>query len=254
MAPDDINDPALAAAVDKQRRIWAKEAKRYDRQMAFWERVLFGDARAWVCAQASGDVLEVAIGTGRDLPFYPPDIRLTGLDLSPEMLAIAKDAASHIGRTVTLKEGDAHQLPYPDESFDTVVCVFSLCNITDMRKAIAEMHRVLRPGGPLLLADHVISTNPIARGVQRAFEKLTIRLAGDHQTRRPLPIVTDTGFTIERRQRDKLGIVERITAHKPSCPHDSGWDANDHRRRDETRACDAPTPHWPMPDCHRALR
>lgn len=80
MAPDDTNDPTLAEAVDKQRRIWSKEAKRYDRQMAFWERVLFGDARAWVCSRASGDVLEVAIGTGRDLPFYPPDIRLTGLD------------------------------------------------------------------------------------------------------------------------------------------------------------------------------
>jgi len=214
MAPDDTNDPDLAEAVDRQRRIWSKEAKRYDRQMAFWERVLFGDARAWVCSQASGDVLEVAIGTGRDLPFYPPDIRLTGLDLSPEMLAIAERVATHLERTVALDEGDAHHLPYPDESFDTVVCVFSLCNITDIRTAIIEMHRVLRPGGHLLLADHVISTNAIARGAQRAFEKLTIRLAGDHQTRRPFPIVTDTGFTIDRHQRDKLGIVERIAAHK----------------------------------------
>jgi hypothetical protein len=65
------------------RRYWDKHARNYDKQIAFWERRLFGDGRQWVCAQASGDTLEVAIGTGSNLPYYPQGIRLTGIEFSP---------------------------------------------------------------------------------------------------------------------------------------------------------------------------
>ena len=205
-----------ADASERQRRLWEREAPRYDRQMRVWERFLFGDARAWACSQATGDVLEVAIGTGRNLPFYPASTALTGLDLSSAMLQIARNRAHELGRPVDLREGDAHALPYGDASFDTVVCTFSLCNIPNERRAITEMHRVLRPGGLLILADHVASTSRTLLTVQRLFEKLTLRLAGDHQTRRPLPIVKAAGFTIEKSERYKKGIVERLTARKPA--------------------------------------
>jgi len=162
------SDDALREAVARQRRLWARQAPRYDREMRFFERVLFGDARAWACSQAAGQVLEVAVGTGRNLPFYPHDIQLTGVDLSPEMLAIAGARAGELGRVIELTEADAHALPFPDGSFDTVVCTFSLCNIPDERRAIAEMHRVLRPGGLLILADHVASTSLPLRTVQAA--------------------------------------------------------------------------------------
>jgi ubiquinone/menaquinone biosynthesis C-methylase UbiE len=202
-------------AVDRLRRLWDKQSPRYDREMRFWERTLFGDARAWVCGQASGEVLEIAVGTGRNLPFYPDGIRLVGVDLSPGMLGIARERAKELGREVELDEGDAHALSYPDSSFDTVVCTFSLCNIPDQQRALGEMYRVLRPGGLLLLADHVASTNRIVLALQRLFEKLTLRLNGDYLTRRPLPLVADAGFAIEERQRYKQGIVERLVARKP---------------------------------------
>jgi ubiquinone/menaquinone biosynthesis C-methylase UbiE len=211
-------DDRLKRAVDRQRRLWQRQAPRYDRQMRFWERVLFGDAREWACRQAHGDVLEVAVGTGRNLAFYPPDTRLTGIDLSPAMLEIARTRARELGRTVELAEGDAHALAFRDASFDTVVCTFSLCNIPDERRAIGEMRRVLRPGGLLILADHVASTSPAWLAVQRVFEKLTFWLVGDHQTRRPLPIVAGAGLTIEHQDRSKKGIVERLTARKPTSP------------------------------------
>jgi ubiquinone/menaquinone biosynthesis C-methylase UbiE len=201
--------------VARQRRLWEREAPRYDRQIAFFERRFFGDARAWACAHASGDVLEVAVGTGRNLSFYPDDVRLTGIDLSPAMLAIARDRAADLGREVDLREGNAHELAFPDASFDTVVCTFSLCNIPDERRAVAEMRRVLRPGGLLVLADHVASDQRLVLAVQWLFEKLTYWMAGDHQTRHPLPIVEQTGFVIEERQRYAKGIVERLTARKP---------------------------------------
>jgi hypothetical protein len=67
------------------RRYWDRNARNYDKQIAFWKRRLFGDGRRWVCSQASGEVLEVAIGTGRNLPYYPRDIHLTGIEFSPAM-------------------------------------------------------------------------------------------------------------------------------------------------------------------------
>src|SRR5918996_3914650 len=103
-----------------RRRNYAKEAPSYDRQMGFFERRLFGtEHRGWACSQARGETLEVALGTGLNLEHYPADARLTGVDLSPEMLAIAKTSAERMGRAIELKEGDAQDLPFADGSFDT---------------------------------------------------------------------------------------------------------------------------------------
>src|SRR6266511_5666494 len=168
------------------RRYWDRHARNYDKQMAFWERRLFGDGRQWVCAQATGDVLEVAIGTGRNLPFYAQGIRLIGVDFSPAMLQLARRQADRLGRTVDLRLGDAQALELPDASFDTVVCTFSLCAIPDERRAIAEMKRVLRPGGRLLLLDHVAGSAWPVRAVQRLLELVTVPSGGEHFLRRPL--------------------------------------------------------------------
>ncbi|MFD1150961.1 class I SAM-dependent methyltransferase [Saccharothrix hoggarensis] len=193
---------------------WDEYAHRYDRDIGVFEKVQFGGGREWVCTQAAGDVLEVAIGTGLNLPHYPSDVRLTGLDLSPGMLAQARARADHLGRDVTLVEGDAQSLPFPDAHFDTVVCTLGLCGVPDDRAAIHEMHRVLRPGGRLLLLDHVGSHHRVILFGQRLLERLTLRMIGDHQTRRPLPLVEQAGFTVRRRERLKLGTVERLAAVK----------------------------------------
>jgi ubiquinone/menaquinone biosynthesis C-methylase UbiE len=198
------------------RRYWDKHARTYDKQMAFWERRLFGDGRQWVCAQATGDVLEVAIGTGRNLPHYPQGIRLTGVDFSPAMLQLARRQADRLGRTVDLRLGDAQALQLPDASFDTVVCTLSLCAIPDERRAVAEMRRVLRPGGRLLLLDHVAGTSRRVRAVQWLLEQVTRPLNEEHLLRRPLLQVQAEGFQIERAERFKLGIVERLAARKPA--------------------------------------
>ena len=131
---------------DRWRRYWDKASASYDKQMRFYDRLL-ADSRPWVCAQATGDTLEVAVGTGLNLPFYPAEVELTGVDLSPAMLGIAQTRARQLGRVVDLHEADAQALPFPDASFDTVVCTFSLCAIPDERRAVSEMTRVLRPAG-----------------------------------------------------------------------------------------------------------
>ncbi len=208
--------PAPRDDLARWRRYWDKHAPGYDRQMGFFERLMVDDGRAWVCSQASGEVLEVAIGTARNLAFYPAGVRLTGIDLSPAMLTIARHRAQELGRTVQLREGDAHALDFPDASFDTVVCTFSLCTIPDERRAIAEMRRVLRAGGRLLLLDHVASSAWPARAVQRLLELVTVPMGNEHFLRRPQEHVQAEGFQIERRERFKLGIIERLAARKPA--------------------------------------
>ncbi len=195
-------------------RQWDRYAERYDRDIGFFERVQFKGGREWVCAQASGEVLEVAVGTGRNLPFYPEGVRLTGLDFSAAMLDIARARVLETSHKVTLIQGDARRLPFDDSSFDTVVCTLGLCGVPDERGAIAEMHRVLRPGGRLLLLDHIGSHHKPIRLVQRLLELVTVRMIGDYQTRRPLPLVEAAGFRVDRRERLKAGTVERLAATK----------------------------------------
>jgi ubiquinone/menaquinone biosynthesis C-methylase UbiE len=206
---------SVSEETERLKRHWEREAPTYDRRMGFFERVLFGDGRRWVCSRTHGEVLEVAIGTGRNFAFYPEGVRLTGIDLSPAMLEIARERARELGMDADLREGDAQQLPFADASFDTVVCTLSLCNIPDDRKAVAEMKRVLRPGGQLLLLDHIRAASGLLRAVQKALEVVTVRLEGEHLMRRPLEHVQAEGLRIEEQERYKVGIVERLSARLP---------------------------------------
>ena len=131
------------------------------------------------------------------------------------MLDIARRRAAELGRAVDLREGDAEALPFADASFDTAVCALSLCTIPDPAAAIGEMKRVLVPGGRLLLLDHVGSTWPPIYAAQWLLERLTIRTAGEHFTRRQFPLVRAAGFEIVQVERLKAGTVERTFARKP---------------------------------------
>jgi ubiquinone/menaquinone biosynthesis C-methylase UbiE len=201
---------------DRLRSLWERYAPRYDRDTDFYDLLLLGDSRSWAHSWASGQVLEVAIGTGRNLPFYPRGIQLTGIDFSPAMLDIARGRAAEIGVEVTLIEADAQHLPFAEPWFNTVVCTLALSSIPDPAAAINEMHRVLRPGGQLLVVGHVASPHRVVRAGQRRLERLSIRLAGDHQTRQPYPEIVAAGFTIDRREHLRAGIIERVRAVKPT--------------------------------------
>jgi ubiquinone/menaquinone biosynthesis C-methylase UbiE len=200
----------------RQRRVWDKHAPSYDRQIALFERILVGGGREWLGARAQGRTLEVAIGTGRNLPHYPADATITGIELSPAMLAIARRRAADLGRQADLREGDAEHLPFADASFDTAVCALSLCTIPNPAAAIGEMKRVLVPGGRLLLLDHIGSTWPPVYAAQWLLERITIHAAGEHFTRRQLPLVQAAGFEIVQTERLKAGTAERILARKPA--------------------------------------
>jgi ubiquinone/menaquinone biosynthesis C-methylase UbiE len=200
----------------RQKQVWDKAAPGYDKQIAFFEKIQFAGGREWLGARARGRVLEVAIGTGLSLPHYPAGAAITGVELSPAMLAIARQRATSLGLDADLREGDAEHLPFDDASFDTVVCALALCTIPRPATAISEMRRVLVPGGHLLLLDHVASTWPPLYAAQWLLERITARTAGEHFTRRQLPLVQAAGFQVTETERLKAGTVERIHAVKPA--------------------------------------
>jgi ubiquinone/menaquinone biosynthesis C-methylase UbiE len=199
---------------ERVREIFDASAAQYDKGMAFNEKFFFGDGRAWACSQARGQVLEIAIGTGLNLPFYPANVEITGIEISPAMLEIARRRSRSLGRQVKLLVGDAQALPFPDQHFDTVICTIALCSIPDERQAVAEVWRVLRPGGHFVALEHVRSPNIIIRGLERLLESYTVRTQGDHLLREPAETVQAVGFSIEYLKRQKLGIVERLIARK----------------------------------------
>jgi ubiquinone/menaquinone biosynthesis C-methylase UbiE len=202
------------AETERVRSIQDKTAPRYDKQMNFFDRVLFTDGREWACSQATGEVLEIAVGTGRNLEHYPADTALTGVELSEQMLSIARRRAAELEIDADLRQGDAQALDFPDHSFDTVIITLALCTIPDDRAAVREAHRVLRPGGRLVFFEHVRSPRLPVRAIQRLLEPLSVRFEADHLLREPLDYLANEGFEIESVTRLKWGIVERVVARK----------------------------------------
>ncbi|MFD6950777.1 methyltransferase type 11 [Nocardiopsis sp. TSRI0078] len=162
--------------------------------------------REILCAGARGRTLEVAVGTGRNLPHYPPQVRLTAIDLSPEMLDRARSRAEGLGMAARFLEGDAQALDFPDQSFDTVVCTLAMCAVPDQHRALAEMYRVLVPGGRLLMVDHV---------EYAGFPGRLLEQRREHPRRLPRDVAAEVGFQVGHHDRLFLGLVERVVAHRP---------------------------------------
>lgn len=212
---EGLSSSERARANERQRRQYAKEAPKYDEESGSAERWFFGsEHRGWACGRAIGGTLEVAIGTGLNLAKYPPDVCLTGIDITPEMLALARVRASDLGRPVALCESDAQALPFPDNTFDTVLSTYSMCSVPDEGRAVLEMKRVLKAGGRLILVDHVRSSVAPIYWIQRLMELAPSR--GKRElTRRPITHVLAAGLRIEETDRSRAGMIERLAARKP---------------------------------------
>lgn len=207
-------------------RRWDRLAGRYDRATRMVERRWFGPTRAWLVPRAHGDVLEVAVGTGANLPHYADDVRLSATDVSPAMVAIAGERAAALGLGVTLGVGDAARLAAGDAAFDAVVCTFALCAVPDERAVLAELTRVLRPGGLLLLADHVESSSSPVRGLQRMLDVVSQR-AEEHYRRRPLLWAHEhPGLEVLDVHATGRRLVEAFVARKAQGPWTGGGTAS----------------------------
>jgi ubiquinone/menaquinone biosynthesis C-methylase UbiE len=171
-----------------------------------------GRLRQGVFSQSSGKVLEVAVGTGKNLRYYSHDCQIIAVDISREMLKVARQRAVKLDIKVHFSLAAAEDLPFPDHCFDTVVSSLSTCTFPNPAGALQEMARVCKPSGQILLLEHGRSDRGwLGRWQDRHADKFA-KPFGCHWNREPLDLAKTAGLKIIRSQRSFFGIFHRIEA------------------------------------------
>jgi ubiquinone/menaquinone biosynthesis C-methylase UbiE len=189
-------------------------AGEYDRRMRFEQDVLgVKRLRKQLMSKARGDILDVACGTGMNFPFFPSAGKITAIDLSPGMLAVARQKAVELHLNVAVKVMDAQNLEFADRTFDTVVSALSTCTFPDPIQALREMGRVCRPAGLILLLEHGRSRWDWFANYQdrHAYQHYQAN-AGCRWHQEPLELVKAAGLQVLNSKRSRLGIFHSIVA------------------------------------------
>lgn len=199
------------------RAVYDRRAAGYDRTVGRGERVLVGGLRRAFGAELRGEVLEVAVGSGLNLPHYPEAVtRAVGVDLSRGMLVEARAAGrDRVAGGVALAQMDAQRLAFRDGSFDTVAVSLALCTVPDPAAALRELARVCRPGGRVVLLEHVRSPVAPVAWLQRALSPLQERFIGCHLARETVATLRASGFTVESERRRLFGVFRLVVARPP---------------------------------------
>jgi ubiquinone/menaquinone biosynthesis C-methylase UbiE len=199
------------------RTIYDRLSRDWDRREAAGERLLMGPhLRTSLASELRGDVLEIGTGTGATLDQvdWGNITSYTATDLSAGMLEMARQRPGLAGKPVTFTQVEATTLPYPDASFDTVTTSLVLCTVPDPERTLREMSRVTRPGGRIVLLEHVRAPNPLLAWLQRMLTPAQVRRMGCHFDRPTDRLVREMGFPVEREQR-RLFSIFRLLVMRP---------------------------------------
>lgn len=158
----------------------------------------------------------MGVGTGKNIRFYPRGRDIVALDISERMLARARRRVQRLGARARLEVADVQAMAYPDASFDVVVATFLFCSVPDPRLGLQEVRRVLRPGGQLLLLEHVLSHWWGVRHLMEWLDPIPVHLWGAHINRETLALVRQAGFENVLDTNLSFDIVKRIEATAPS--------------------------------------
>lgn len=160
-----------------------------------------GDRRSRLLSGARGEVLEIGGGTGANLPHYHDAQRVVIAEPDPFMRKKLWPKLTRTGIPVEVSDAGAQSLPFPDDSFDVVVSTLVLCTVPDQREALAEIRRVLRPGGRLLFLEHVRGPVGVARWQDRILPLWRRLFAGCHPNRDTLTSIQAAGFEVRNLER-----------------------------------------------------
>ena len=194
------------------RRIYDRIAPRYDLLVGLSEWLVLRRLRRPHVHRARGRVLEVAIGTGANLPHYEPGVRLTAIDASPAMLGRARRRSRALATACDLVATDAQLLPFEGATFDAVVSTLSGCTFPDPVAALREISRVCRPDGRIFLLEHGRSDRRWLGRWQDRGEARSVATMGCHPNREPIELARAAGLGIVSARRHLLGIVHVIEA------------------------------------------
>ena len=172
--------------------------------------------RSKVVPHARGDVLELGCGGGINMEFYRPGQidSFSGLDPSPELLAMSREAAVARGITADIRGGVGEAMPFESARFDTVVTTFTLCSVADQAAVLAEIRRVLKPGGNALFLEHGAAPDAGVAKWQRRIEPVWKRIGGNCHLTRPIGDAYEkAGFAVDR----------QAAVYMPKTPRPFGW-------------------------------
>lgn len=201
------------ADIEATRRKWDAASRSFD-LMSFADDHRFGPAKRDLFTKLHGKILMVAAGTGNDFKFFPPGMDLVAIDLSPKMLEQAAKKAARYEGSIELREMDVCHLNYPDSSFDTVATVCTFCSVPSPVAGLRELLRVLKPGGQILMFEHVRSAIGPFGLLLDLMTPLTRRFGPD-LNRDTVGNVQKAGFRLRRVANVYLDIVKTIEAVKP---------------------------------------
>ncbi len=195
-----------------------KIQKRYNRiSIAYdffeWpmELFVFKKLRKMVSEELENKTLEVGVGTGKNIPYYPDGIDITAIDFSKKMLKKAKKRAKQVNKEVSIKQMDVEHLEFEDNTFDTVFTTFVFCSVPNPIKGLKEIKRVCKNGGKIILLEHVRSDNKVLGKLMDIFNFVPLFIYGANINRRTVDNVKKAGFN-DVFVEDIVGnIVKKIT-------------------------------------------
>ena len=197
------------------RRRYDRNAALYDLMEGVVEMTRYSRWRQMLWSKVEGqEVLEVGVGTGKNFPYYPENASVTAVDFSEGMLRRARDKAARLGVRVRLLTMDVQDLRFEDASFDTVVGSFVFCSVPDPVRGLTEVARVCRPGGKVLLLEHVLSANRVLARLMDTVNPLVVRLMGANINRKTVDNVVRSGLVVVRVTDLAAGIFKLIEARK----------------------------------------
>ncbi len=197
------------------KRRYNRIAPLYDLMESLAEMSRYSKWRELLWDKAKGPhILEVGVGTGKNFPYYPADAEITAVDLSEEMLKRARDKARKQKVEVHLEQMDVQNLRFEDDTFDTVIASFVFCSVPDPVRGLMEVKRVCRPGGKVVLLEHVLSANHILGWLMKLANPLVVRTIGANINRRTVDNVIKSDLLLEQVTDLSAGIFKLIEARK----------------------------------------
>lgn len=197
-------------ATNTTRSRYQRLAPMYDLMEAFPERRYFPWRKRLWSLVSGPRVLEVGVGTGKNIEFYPQGLEVTGIDLTPGMLERARKRAISLNRQVDLRLGDVQSLDFPDNSFDAVVATFVFCSVPDPVQGLSEVRRVVKPGGQVLILEHMRSAQPIVGLLMDLLNPIVVRTMGANINRRTVENVGNGGLILENVEDVGMGGVFKL--------------------------------------------